>query len=73
MSEQFKLPYEIRNKYSQELSDIQEILCNIEKGNICKINNDNFRMDGSLQHNCLKLRQKIAYHFMENTTWLRLN
>lgn len=60
MSEEMKLPYKIKEKYSSELNSIQEILTNMENGNIYGYNGNVCRMDGTLQHNCQKLRKEIA-------------
>lgn len=60
MSEEIKLPYKIKERYSTELNNIQEILTNMENGNIYGYNGNVCRMDGTLQHNSQKLRKEIA-------------
>lgn len=59
MSEKYKLPYKIKDKYCQELSDIEYRIHNMEIGNIYGYNGNNSRMDGSLEHNCNELRKEF--------------
>lgn len=59
MSEEYKLNYQIREKYSQEISDIEYILNNMENGRIYGFNGNRSQGDGSLQTNCQKLRKEF--------------
>lgn len=53
-----KLPYEIKEKYSYELNEINNILKQLESGKIYELTND--RQDGFIGTNIKKLRKEIA-------------
>lgn len=59
MSGEDKLNYKIKEKYSQEILDIEYILNNMESGRIYGINGNHCTMDGSLQKNCENLRKEF--------------
>ena len=60
MSQQYKLPYKIKDKYSQELENIRYFLNNIEQGHIYGLNGNRSKSDASLQTNCAKLKNEIS-------------
>lgn len=59
MSENLKLSYKINEKYEREVSEILERLERMENGGIYGMDDNQSRMDGSLQFNCRKLRNDI--------------
>lgn len=59
MSGEDKLNYKIKEKYSQEILDIEYILNNMENGRVYGIDGNNCKMDGSLQKNCKNLRKEF--------------
>ena len=60
MSEQYKLPYKIEEKYSREIADIKWLLDKMENGRIYGVNGNYSKMDGSLATNCQQLRKQFS-------------